>query len=174
MGVDKPFLADIVDVVAAIFAEVFPEIGDKRAYIKKVVQMEEDRFGATLLQGLDLLNKHIEDLRAAGGKILDGAAAFRLYDTYGFPWELTQEILSENGMSMDKAAFDAAMSEQRERARAARGDNERIVLPDLSGVISEPLAQDACADTARIVVILKDARSRTRRATARKRRSSSA
>ncbi len=156
MGVDKPFLADIVDVVAAIFAEVFPEIGDKRAYIKKVVQMEEDRFGATLLQGLDLLNKHIEDLRAAGGKILDGAAAFRLYDTYGFPWELTQEILSENGMSMDKAAFDAAMSEQRERARAARGDNERIVLPDLSGVISEPLAQDACADTARIVVILKD------------------
>ncbi len=156
MGVDKPFLTDIVDVVAAIFAEVFPDIGDKRSYIKKVVQMEEDRFGATLLQGLDLLNRHIADLRAAGGEILDGADAFRLYDTYGFPWELTQEILSENGMSMDKAAFDAAMSEQRERARAARGDNERIVLPDLSGVISEPLAQDACADTARIVVILKD------------------
>ncbi len=156
MGVDKPFLSDIVDVVAAIFAEGYPDIGDKRAYIKKVVQMEEDRFGATLLQGLDLLNKDIEELKGAGGKTLDGTAAFRLYDTYGFPWELTEEILAENGMAMDKAAFDKAMSEQRERARAARGENERISLPDLSGVISEPLAQDACADTARIAVILKD------------------
>lgn len=156
MGVDKPFLTDIVDVVAQIFAEAYPDIGDKRAYIKKVIQMEEDRFGATLLQGLDLLNKHIGEIRAAGGKTLDGAAAFRLYDTFGFPWELTEEILAENDMAMDKAGFDAAMSEQRERARAARGENERIALPDLSGILSEPPAQDACAETARIAVILKD------------------
>jgi alanyl-tRNA synthetase len=156
MGVDKPFLTDIVDVVADIFAEPYPDIGEKRAYVKKVVQMEEERFNATLLQGLDLLNKHIQEIKAAGGTILDGNTAFRLYDTYGFPWELTGEILAENGMTMDKEAFDAAMGEQRERARAARSENERIDLPDLAGVITEPLAQDTCADTAKIVVILKD------------------
>jgi alanine--tRNA ligase len=156
MGVDKPFLTDIVDVVAEIFVEAFPDIGDKRAYIKKVIQMEEDRFNTTLLQGLDLLGKHIADLRAAGGKVLDGAIAFRLYDTFGFPWELTQEILAENGLTMDKAAFDAAMSEQRERARAARGENARIALPDLTGVVTEPLARDIGATSAQIVAILKD------------------
>ncbi len=156
MGVDKPFLTDLVDIVAGIFAEPYPDIGEKRAYIKKVIQMEEDRFSATLLQGLDLLNKHIQEIKAAGGNTLDGASAFRLYDTFGFPWELTEEILSENGMSMDKAAFDDAMNQQRERARAARSENARIDLPDLTGVLSEPLLHDPCAETAKVVVILKD------------------
>ncbi len=156
MGVDKPFLTDIVDVVAEIFAEPYPDIGEKRAYIKKVIQMEEDRFNATLLQGLDLLNKHIQEIKAAGGNTLDGAAAFRLYDTFGFPWELTEEILAENGMTMDKAAFDEAMNQQRERARAARGENARIDLPDLTGVLKEPVIQDSCAETAKIAAILKD------------------
>lgn len=156
MGVDKPFLADIVDVVAAIFAEPYPEIGEKRAYIKRVIQLEEDRFIATLQQGIELLNKHIGELKAAGSATLSGADAFRLYDTFGFPWELTQEILDDEGMSLDKAAFDAAMAEQRERARSARAENERITLPDLSGVVSEGLAYDPDADSGKIVVILQN------------------
>jgi len=155
LGVDKPFLAGVVDVVAAIFAEPYPDIADKRDYIKKAVQMEEERFNATLLQGLELLGKHIRDIRAAGGRTLDGTAAFRLYDTFGFPRELTEEILAENELAMDKAAFDAAMTEQRERARAARTENERIALPDLAGVIAVPPAQDPGADSGRIAVLLK-------------------
>jgi alanyl-tRNA synthetase len=157
MGVDKPFLADIVDVVAKIFAEPYPAIGEKRAYIKKVIQLEEERFNTTLLQGMELLNKEIEGLKAAGKKVLDGATAFKLYDTFGFPWELTQEILEEQGLDLDKSAFDKAMSEQRERARAARQENEeRVVLPDLSGIVTDKLTCDFSADTGKVVVVLKD------------------
>ncbi len=155
MGVDKPFLADLVDVVADIFAEPYPDISEKRAFLKKVVQLEEERFNATLLQGIELLNKHIQDLKAAGRQTLDGGSAFKLYDTFGFPWELTQEILAEQDMTLDKQAFDAAMNEQRERARAARQENERIELPDLSGVVTGTLRADAQADAGRVVVALK-------------------
>lgn len=156
MGVDKPFLVDLVDVVAEIFAEPFPDITEKKAFIKKVVQLEEERFNTTLLQGMELLNKDIEELKAAGQQVLDGNAAFKLYDTFGFPWELTQEILAEHDMTLNKQAFDAAMNEQRERARAARQENERIELPDLSGVVTGTLRADAHADAGRVVVVLKN------------------
>lgn len=156
MGLEKPFLADIVDVVAKIFAQPFPEIGDKRDYIKKVILLEEDRFSATLLQGMELLNKQVQDLKDAGQNVLDGSTAFKLYDTFGFPWELTLEILQEQGLESDKAAFDAAMLQQRERARAARQDNEeKQSLPDLSGLVND-LKYDDCADQGKIVVLLKD------------------
>lgn len=157
MGVEKPFLADIVDVVAGIFAEPYPEIGEKRAYIKKVIQLEEQRFNTTLLQGMELLGKHVDTLRAAGKTVLDGATAFRLYDTFGFPWELTEEILADQDMTLDKAAFDAAMAEQRERARAARQDSEdQVVLPDLSGIGTEKFTCDFAAETAKVAAVLKD------------------
>ncbi|MBP2652977.1 MAG: alaS [Firmicutes bacterium] len=156
MGVEKPFLADIVDVVANIFVDAFPEIGDKREYIKKVIQLEEERFNATLLQGIDLLNKHIQELKTAGKKVLDGGTAFKLYDTFGFPWELTQEILDEEGIEFDKVAFDQAMSEQRVRARSARQENERLDLPDLSGVVTDELHVDFTATAGKVVVIIKD------------------
>lgn len=156
MGLEKPFLADIVDVVATLFAQPYPEIGDKRAYIKKVILLEEERFNATLLQGMDLLNKHVQDIKDAGQNLLDGATAFKLYDTFGFPWELTLEILQEQGLEADKAAFDAAMLQQRERARAARQDSEeKQVLPDLSGLVSD-LKYDESADHGKIVLLLKD------------------
>ncbi len=156
MGLEKPFLADIVDVVAKIFAQTYPEIGDKRAYIKNVILLEEERFNGTLLQGMELLNRHVQELKDAQQKVLDGSTAFKLYDTFGFPWELTREILQEQGLEADKAGFDAAMLQQRERARAARQDNEeKQVLPDLSGLVSDQ-KYDECANQGKIVLLLKD------------------
>lgn len=157
LGIDKPFLTDIVDIVAGIFAQAFPDITDKKDYIKKVIQLEEERFHTTLAQGIELLNKHVEELRQNGKTILDGSMAFKLYDTFGFPWELTEEILNEHNMTLDKQGFDQAMSEQRDRARAARQDNEEsVTIPDLSGVVIDSLSYNPEAETAKVVLILKD------------------
>lgn len=157
LGIEKPFLTDIVDVVADIFAETYPDINDKKAYIKKVVQLEEERFNTTLTQGIELLNKHIHELSEANKTILDGVTAFKLYDTFGFPWELTEEILSEHNMTLDKLGFDQAMTEQRERARAARQDSEeKVIIPDLSGLVTEALSYKPDAEQAKIALLLKD------------------
>jgi alanyl-tRNA synthetase len=157
MGVEKPFLTGIVDVVAEIFAKPYPEITEKKDYIKKVIQLEEERFHETLVQGMELLNQHIEALKKSQIAVLDGFTAFKLYDTYGFPWELTQEILDEHSMSLDKGQFDKAMQEQRERARAARQENEeRVIIPDLSGLALEGLAYDPAAEKAKVAVVLKE------------------
>ena len=156
LGIDKLFLTDIVDIAAEIFAKPFPDIADRIDYIKKIVRMEEERFNETLVQGMELLNQHINTLKAAGKNVLDGATAFQLYDTYGFPWELTQEILDEHAISLDKGQFDAAMQEQRERARAARQDNEeRVIIPDLSGLSLENLRYDSSALKGEVLVLLK-------------------
>ncbi|WP_371370761.1 alanine--tRNA ligase [Sporomusa aerivorans] len=157
MGIEKPFLTDIVDVVANIFAQAYPDITGKKSYIKKVIQLEEERFHTTLAQGMELLNKHVQELAPTGQSMLDGATAFKLYDTFGFPWELTEEILSENNMTLDKAGFDQAMAEQRERARSARQESEeKIEIPDLSGLVTEGLCHNPDATNAKIVLILKE------------------
>lgn len=157
MGVDKPFLSGIVDVVAEIFAKPYPDITEKKDYLKKVIQIEEARFNETLVQGIELLNQQIDEMKKSDTKLLDGKTAFKLYDTYGFPWELTLEILEEQGMSLDKDQFDQAMKEQRERARAARQDNEeRIDIPDLSGLSLEGLTYDPTTDKAKVLVVLKE------------------
>ena len=140
LGIEKMFLVEMVDVVTKIFAEPYPDLGEKQAYIKKVIQLEEERFQTTLVLGMELLNHHIQGLKEKGVTVLDGATVFKLYDTFGFPWELTLEIVEEHDMKLDKQAFDIAMQEQRERARAGRQLNEgQIVIPDLSHLATEDL-----------------------------------
>ncbi len=157
MGIERPFLTDIVDVVADIFSEVYPDINDKKAYIKKVIQLEEERFNTTLAQGIELLNKEVQELSRSGQTVLGGTTAFKLYDTFGFPWELTEEILSEHNITLDKQGFDQAMTEQRERARAARQDNEeKVVIPDLSHLVTESLCHNPKAEAANIVLLFKE------------------
>ncbi|MBP2625528.1 MAG: Alanine-tRNA ligase, eukaryota/bacteria [Firmicutes bacterium] len=157
LGIEKMFLVDMVDVVTNIFAEAYPDLGEKQAYIKKVIQLEEERFQATLVQGMELLNRHIQGLKETGVTMLDGATVFKLYDTFGFPWELTLEIVEEHGMELDKQAFDAAMKEQRERARAGRQANEeQVVIPDLSHLKAEELCINEQATNGRIVLFWKD------------------
>jgi alanyl-tRNA synthetase len=157
LGIEKIFLVPMVDVVVAIFAEAYPDLAEKQIFIKKVIQLEEERFQTTLVQGMELLNGHIQQLQKDAIMILDGATAFKLYDTFGFPWELTLEILEEHNMQLDKQNFDAAMKEQRERARAARQDHEeKVIIPDLSKLAVEQLIVNEQAENGKVVLAWKD------------------
>ncbi len=158
LGIRDKFLEGAVDAVVKIYtgASDFEELIKKQDYIKKVISLEEDRFAATLAQGTELLDGHITELRTAGKKVLDGAIGFKLYDTFGFPWELTDEILHENNMELDKDGFDKEMQQQRERARSARQANQRVAVPDLSGFDTTTLKTDSSATEAKVAAIWKD------------------
>jgi alanyl-tRNA synthetase len=120
MGIEKAFLWEICDIVIENSKDAYPELGEKRELIKKVIKIEEERFEETIDQGIGILNGYIDELKKEGKKILSGDRTFKLYDTYGFPTELTLEILEENGMDLDMAGFNAEMEAQRKRARSAR------------------------------------------------------
>ena len=123
LGVEKPFLVRLVDEVVERMGDVYPEIVEHHDVVQRIVASEEERFGQTLRQGLTFLEEAIERAREAGVATLDGVRAFTLHDTYGFPFELTVEIAQEAGFEVDKAAFDAEMTAQRERGRAAVKDD---------------------------------------------------
>ncbi len=120
LGIQGRFLTGLVDEVVLLSGEAFPELIDRKDYIKKIISIEEDRFQQTLDQGLSILMSEIDEMEAAGKTILAGDKAFRLYDTYGFPLDLTKEILEEKALTVDQQAFEAEMESQRERARSAQ------------------------------------------------------
>lgn len=155
LGIEAPFLSLLVDTVVAMFGEAYPELAERKELIKKIIDTEERQFGATLAQGLELLNGMIE---ARGeSTVLDGAQVFRLYDTYGFPVELTQEIAAEKVLSIDDAGFEAAMREQQERARAARADvAAKVITPDTTDLDRSCLVQDPSAKDGTIVLLGKN------------------
>lgn len=117
LGLTTNFITPIIPVVVDIMGDVYNEIVDRQAYIEKVIGSEEDKFRHTLESGMQRLEDQIEAAAASGSKVLDGEAAFTLYDTYGFPLELTKEIASERGVAVDMDGFEAAMEEQRRRAK---------------------------------------------------------
>ncbi len=119
LGVNGPFLSELVDTVIQENGEAYPELREKEATIKKVISFEEESFAKTIDQGLSLLNSLIEK---ADSKIFSGDSAFTLNDTYGFPLDLTKEILAERGMKVDEDRFKELMRQQKERARNARKD----------------------------------------------------
>ncbi|MBP3961350.1 alanine--tRNA ligase [Paenibacillus lignilyticus] len=122
LGVDRPFLHDLVKVVGDIMGGHYPEVVEKREFIEKVIRTEEERFHETLSDGLALLGELVKTAKAGGETLISGPDAFKLYDTYGFPFDLTEDYAAEHGMTVDRDGFDASMDEQRTRARAARQD----------------------------------------------------
>ncbi len=122
LGIGREFLTDVCDVVIEENVAGYPELGEKADYIKKVMSMEEDRFNATIDAGLSKLSELIADARNAGKTVISGDDSFRLYDTYGFPVDLTREIAEEAGLELDNERFAELMKEQRDRARAARAN----------------------------------------------------
>ncbi|QHT62018.1 alanine--tRNA ligase [Paenibacillus lycopersici] len=122
LGVDRPFLFELVAIVGEIMGAYYSEIVEKREFIEKVMRTEEERFHETLSDGLSLLGELVKTAKADGGARISGPDAFKLYDTYGFPFDLTEDYAAEHGMTVDREGFDAAMEEQRTRARAARQD----------------------------------------------------
>ncbi|MEL7566400.1 MAG: alanine--tRNA ligase [Dehalobacterium sp.] len=124
LGWDKPFLCEIVPVVVDLMSGAYPEIKEKQEYIQKVIRIEEERFHETLSEGMKVAGDIIDRTKKEGKSQLSGKDAFLLYDTYGFPFDLAEDIAEEYGMTVDRAGFDAAMEEQRQRARAARVDSK--------------------------------------------------
>ena len=130
LGIEKPFLVELVDTVIGESKTAYPELVNKSALIKKVINVEEQSFAKTIDQGLGILNEFIK----SGKTMLSGEDAFRLNDTYGFPLDLTKDILSEKGISVDEAGFEKLMNEQKERARSARKVSDTNAWKDDSNV----------------------------------------
>ncbi len=122
LGVKENFLFKLVDEVIKVSGEAYPELVEKESYIKKVIRIEEEKFNETIDQGSEILASYIEDLKKNKENTLSGENAFRLYDTFGFPIDLTKEILEEENLLIDEGAFNDEMNKQRERARSARGN----------------------------------------------------
>ena len=120
LGIKEQFLANLSQTVIAESKDGYPELEEKKAFILNVLTQEEGKFDKTIDQGLAILGDMKKEMEAEGKTVLTGDNAFKLYDTYGFPLDLTEEILAESGMSLDEEGFKAAMQEQREKARKAR------------------------------------------------------
>lgn len=123
LGIKNTFLNELCDTVIENSFIAYPELKEKADYIKKVIKLEEERFSETIDSGMEILKVYIEELEKNNNKILSGDKAFKLYDTYGFPYELTEEILEEKGIGIDLEGFNSEMQNQRQRARAARGQS---------------------------------------------------
>lgn len=116
LGIEGQFLSKLCGKVIDVSAGAYPELEKRRIMIQKVVAAEEDRFAATIDQGMKIINGYIDELRQDGKTVLDGRKAFKLHDTYGFPIDLTREILEESGYAVDTEGFESAMAEQKDRS----------------------------------------------------------
>ena len=126
IGLEKPFLYQVASTVAAVMGDAYPELRTEEQRIREVIRGEEERFGETLEKGLVLLEEATATLKHQKKKVLSGEIAFRLYDTYGFPVDLTEDILRDHRMTVDREGFDKLMEEQRTRGRESRG---QIITP---------------------------------------------
>lgn len=130
LGLNEAFLYQLVEQVVEKFKHGYPELEDKKEMTQKVILVEEERFQETIHQGTEILTGHIKEMKTKGGKVLSGPQAFRLYDTFGFPLDLTKEILEEEGMEVDEPAFKAEMEKQKKRARTARSEGGPVGWKD--------------------------------------------
>ena len=131
LGMDEPFLYTICPLVGDVLGDAFPEVPDNMKTIQKVVHLEEERFGKTLDQGLTRLAQLIEEVKGSGQDQLPGDEVFRLYDTFGFPLDLSQDIASESGIAVDVDGFKLEMEKQKERARASWSGSGAQQVPQL-------------------------------------------
>jgi alanyl-tRNA synthetase len=136
LGIDKPFLYLLSPVVKDLMIDTYPELEENLDYIQKVIRIEEERFQETLNEGIKLVNEIIARIKKDGRSVISGDEAFTLYDTYGFPLDLTEDIAEEEGLTVDKDGFNKAMEEQRERARKAQKD---VRAWDLALIVTEQL-----------------------------------
>lgn len=160
-----PFAERVVDLVVEQMKGAYPELVERQEYVKNVVRLEEERFSATLEQGLRLLQELVEEARKSGATVISGADAFQLYDTFGFPIDLTREILAQDGLTVDEAGFKAAMEAQRERARKSRTahgylDSRLDAYKELAGAVTTEFVGYECFDAkAKVVGLIVDGHS---------------
>ncbi len=150
-------MGQMIDIVINMMKPAYPELVDKQEFIKRVAGVEEDRFHSTLNAGTDLLSEMLEDTKKKNSTILSGDQVFKLYDTYGFPWELTDEIAKEQGMTIDEKGFEAAMAEQKERARAARAKvSAKVATPDTTKLKGMELTTEDKDGVSKLLLLGKD------------------
>ena len=157
LGIKEPFMGRMIDTAVHMMEPAYPDLAEKQAYIKKVAATEEKRFQSTLNAGTDLLSEIIEYIRKKRSRLIEGSDVFKLYDTYGFPWELTEEIAHENALDIDKDGFAAAMAEQKERARSARTKvSLKVATPDTTGIDASKLTSKEDGTESEILLMGKD------------------
>ena len=122
LGLKHPFLCDMMPLVAQVMSQGYPELTEKQDFVARIIRREEERFLETLDEGTALFMSAAQELTTTGKQEISGEQAFRLYDTFGFPLDLTEDLAREQGLSVDRVGFAVAMEEQRQRARAARAD----------------------------------------------------
>ena len=158
LGKGEPFLYQAVDLVVNEYGTFYPELVEGRQHIGKVVRLEEERFHETLEQGIKILNELMWKIGSRG--VLPGELAFKLYDTYGFPIDLTKEILAENKMLLDEEGFRAALATQRQRARSARSVNvygkEGNAYEAIRQISTSFIGYDSLQATGEILAIFKE------------------
>ncbi|HDR7847651.1 alanine--tRNA ligase [Bacillus zanthoxyli] len=160
LNINRPFMFELVPVVGEVMKDFYPEVLEKKDFIAKVVKNEEERFHETLHDGEAILAEVIAKAKEEKTTVISGVDAFRLYDTYGFPIELTEEYAEEAGMTVDHKGFEAEMEKQRERARAARQDVDSMqvqggVLGEVK-VASEFVGYGTVATESNIVALVKN------------------
>jgi len=124
LGISRPFLNDVAIIAINVSKQAYPELEDKMEYIRKVIGIEEERFDATIDQGLNILNDFINEAKLKNEKVICGSMVFKLHDTYGFPFDLTREIAEENGLAVDDEGFREEMDEQKKKAREAHRNKD--------------------------------------------------
>jgi len=160
MGLRDPFLHSVCSEVVSAMCEAFPELRDNSAFMARVVREEEERFGQTLDRGLEILEEELARLKAENQTAISGDFAFRLYDTYGFPLDIVNDIAEKRGFSVDEAGFKACMAEQKERAKKAwKGSGEIDIASrfhDLlaAGLTSEFVGYEGLEAESRVVTLL--------------------
>jgi alanyl-tRNA synthetase len=134
LGLKEPFLYNLVDIIVANMGDVFPEINDKQDLVKKVIKAEEESFNRTLDRGIELFEEISANLQKENSTVVSGDEAFKLYDTFGFPLDLTQVMARERNLTIDEDQFNARMAEQRQRARVATKDKMATVQVQISNL----------------------------------------
>lgn len=159
LGYNKPFLYEVCDTVIDENISAYPELGEKRAYIKKVIQTEEESFAKTIDKGTEILGEMIDTLKKSGGKVLKGEDVFKLHDTYGFPVDLTKEILLEQGLEADEEGFAECMKIQKQTARENKklgGGWDNAKNSELDKFTTEFVGYDTLETETKILAIVKD------------------
>ena len=140
LGIEEPFLFQVAEVVIDEMSSAYPELAERRAYIADRIRRDEERFLETLSKGLGLLEDEVRKLKGQQEAVLPGDTAFKLYDTYGFPLDLTEDILRGHGLAIDQAGFDVSMESQRTRARAAWKGSGDAAVNEIYGRIANDYA----------------------------------
>jgi alanyl-tRNA synthetase len=155
LGCKQPFFHRLVEDLDRQMGEAYPELRRDKARVADVLKAEEERFGETLENGMRILNGALAALEKSGGRTLDGQTAFTLYDTFGFPYDLTADVCRERGITVDEAGFDAAMDAQRERARGASQFKAGDVLA-YAGPKTRFRGYETLAEEGRVVALYRD------------------